>query len=143
MNVKLNSKTWMTLKSSIVIFQALKPLQLQWPQQPQQPRWPQWPQQPHFIQQLPEPDGWIIPGTKMTSNGVFCWMDYQKSKFLLVYGTFSVGGCWGQPMLLFLKTGWWNSNSLTSGFYRYLQTKSNLHIYIILKETFQCETPCT
>ena len=30
----------------------------------------------------------------------------------------------------FLKTGWWNSNFQTSGMYRYLQAKSNLHISI-------------
>ena len=30
----------------------------------------------------------------------------------------------------FLKTGCWNSNFQTSGIYRYLQTKSNLHISI-------------
>ena len=101
--IKLNSRTWMTPKSPIVIFQALEPLQPQWPQQPQQPRWPQWPQQPHFIQELPEPDGWIIPGTKMTSTSVFCWMDHQKSNFLLVSDIFSVRGCWGQPLLLFWK----------------------------------------
>ena len=35
--------------SSLVIFQALEPLQPQWPLQPQQPPWPQWPIQPHFI----------------------------------------------------------------------------------------------
>ena len=32
--IKLNSRTWMSLKSSVVIFQALEPLQPQWPQQP-------------------------------------------------------------------------------------------------------------
>ena len=31
---------------------------------------------------------------------------------------------------IFLKTGWWNSNSQTSGICRYLQTKYNLHISI-------------
>ena len=36
--IKLNSRTWMTLKSPVVIFQALEPLQPQWPQQP---LWPQ------------------------------------------------------------------------------------------------------
>ena len=36
MKIKLNSNAWMTLKSSVVIFQALKPLQPQWPQWPQQ-----------------------------------------------------------------------------------------------------------
>ena len=44
--LKLNSNAWMTLESSVVIFQALKPLQPPWPQWPQQPQWPQWPQQP-------------------------------------------------------------------------------------------------
>jgi hypothetical protein len=32
---KLNSGTWMIVKSSVLIFQALKPLQPQGPQQPQ------------------------------------------------------------------------------------------------------------
>ena len=35
--IKLNPGTWMTLQSSVVIFQALEPLQPQWPLQPQQP----------------------------------------------------------------------------------------------------------
>ena len=43
----------------------------------------------------------IINGIKMTNTDPFCGMDHQKSKFSLIYGTFSVGGCWGQPMLLF------------------------------------------
>ena len=52
--IKLNLRTCMTLKSSVVIFQALEPLRPQWPLQPQQPPWPHfikknyisWPQQP-------------------------------------------------------------------------------------------------
>ena len=28
----------------------------------------------------------------------FCGMDHQKSNFSLISDTFSVGGCWGQPM---------------------------------------------
>ena len=47
--IKLTLMIWMSLKSSVVIFQALEPLQPQWPLQPQQPQWPQWPPQPHFI----------------------------------------------------------------------------------------------
>ena len=35
----------------------------------------------------------------------FCGMDHQKSNFLLISDTFSVRGCWGQPMSFFLKTG--------------------------------------
>ena len=49
--IKLNSTTWMTLMSSLVIFKALEPLQPQWPQQPP---WPQCPIQPHFIKK------WLI-----------------------------------------------------------------------------------
>ena len=79
--IKLSSRTWMSLKSSVVIFEALKPLQPQWPQQPQQPRGPQWPQQPHFTKKLPEPDGWIIPGTKITSAGPFLWDGSSKIQF--------------------------------------------------------------
>ena len=76
--IKLNSRTWITLKSSVVIFQSLEHLQLQWPQQPQQPQWLQWPRQPHFIKKLTDPDGLIIPGTNMTnttcpSNGKTSW----------------------------------------------------------------------
>ena len=33
----------------------------------------------------------------------FCGIDHQKSNFSLIFGTFSVGGCWGQAMLLFWK----------------------------------------
>ena len=33
----------------------------------------------------------------------FCGMDHLKSNFSLIFDTLSVGGCWGQPMLLFWK----------------------------------------
>ena len=33
----------------------------------------------------------------------FCWIVHQKSKFSLISDTSSVGGCWGQPILLFWK----------------------------------------
>ena len=116
--IKLNSRTWMTLKSSVVIFQALEPLQPQWPQQPQQPRWPQWPQQPHFTKELPEPDGWIIPGTKMTSTGPFLWDGSSKIQFFTgIWYLF----CWRllrPAYVTFLKTGCKYQNVITSGIYR-------------------------
>ena len=31
----------------------------------------------------------------------YCGMDIRKSHFSLIFGTFSVGGCWGQPKLFF------------------------------------------
>ena len=97
--IKLNSRTWMTWKSSVVIFH----LQPQWPQQPQQPQWPQWPRQPHFIKNFTYPDGWIIPVTQMTNTGPFLWNASSKFHFLLIYDTLSFGGCWGQWVLLFWK----------------------------------------
>ena len=69
--VKPNSWTWMTLNSSVVIFQTVEPQRPQWPLQPQQPRWLQWPRQPHFIKIFIQPDGWIIFSTQMTNTSPF------------------------------------------------------------------------
>ena len=93
----------MTLKSSVLLFQALKSLQPQWPQWPQQPQWPQWPQQPHFIKKSTDPDGLIIPGTQMTNTSPFLWNGSSKFQFFTDIWYLSVGGCWGQQMLLFQK----------------------------------------
>ena len=96
--IKLNSRNWMTWKSSVVIFQS------QWPQQPQQPQWPQWHRQSHFIKTFTYPDGWIIPGTQMTNKYWPLFVEWIiKTPFSLIYDTLSVGGCWDQPVLLFLK----------------------------------------
>ena len=80
--IKLNSTTWMTLMSSMVIFRALEPLQPQWPLQPQQPQWHQWPQQPHFIKKT------LLVlmvrsslASKWSKPVTFCGMDNQKSSF--------------------------------------------------------------
>ena len=94
--IKLSSRTWMSLKSSVVIFQALEPLQPQWPQQPQQPQWPQWPH---------ESDGWIIIGTQMTSTGSFLWNGSSKIQFFTGIWYFS---CWRllrPAYVTFLRTG--------------------------------------
>ena len=116
--IKLSSRTWMSLKSSVVIFQALEPLQPQWPQQPQQPRWAQWPQQPHFTKELYEPDGWIIPGTKMTSTGPFSWDGSSKIQFFTgIWYLF----CWRllrPAYVTFLKTGCKYQNVMTSAIHR-------------------------
>ena len=128
--IKLNSNAWMTLKSSVVIFQALKPLQPQWPQWPQQPQWPQWPRQPHFIKKSTDPDGLIIPSTQMTNTSPFLWNGSSKIQFFTdIWYTFC-------PRLVrpacvtFLKTGWWNSNAPHSGYQNHLQTNSSLRISI-------------
>ena len=122
----LNSRTRMTLKSSIVILQALETTAPQWPLQP---HWRQQSLQPYFLKKLPDPNGLII---KMTSIGHFFGMVLQKSKLSPMYGTVSVGGCWGQPILL--KTGGWNSNVMSSEIHSYLQTISKLHISICQRQ---------
>ena len=99
--IKLNARTWMTLKSPVLIFWSLESLQPQWPQQPQQPQWPQWPQQPHFIKKFTGPDGLMILCTKTTITGPFLWNGLSKIQFFIDFSTFSVRGSWGQPMLLF------------------------------------------
>ena len=76
--IKLNIRTWMTLKSSVVIFQTIEPYQQMWPLQFQQPLKPQWPLQ------LP-----------------FCTIYISTKIFFTDISTFSVSGCWGQRMLLF------------------------------------------
>ena len=85
--MKLNSRTWMTLKSSVVIFQASEPLQ---------PldlislcNWPLPPQKPYFIKK--HPDCCIIPSNKMTNTDPFLWNGSTKSNFSLLSDTLSVG----------------------------------------------------
>ena len=46
---------------------------------------------------------WSSMASKWPVLVIFCGMVHQKSKLSLIYGTISVGGCWGQPMLLFWK----------------------------------------
>ena len=112
--IKLNSNAWMTLKSSVVIFQALKPLQPQWPQWPQQPQWPQWPRQPHFIKNFIDPDGLIIPSTQMTTTSPFLWNRLSKIKFFTNIWYSFCRRLLRPANVIFLKTGWWNTNIRTS-----------------------------
>ena len=101
-NGKLNSKTWMTLKSSVVIFQALEPLLSQWPRQP------------HFIKKFTHPDGWIIPTTKMTNTSSFLRNRSSKIQWFTDIWYPFCQRLWRPAYVIFLKTGWWNSNFQTS-----------------------------
>ena len=83
--------TWMTLKSSLVIFQTLEPLQPRWPHRPLRPHWPQQPRQHYFIKELHNPNDLIIPGTKLTDNGPFLWNESSKIHFSLISTTLFVG----------------------------------------------------
>ena len=109
-----NKQKLMTLKSSEVVFQALKFLQPQWPQRPQQPQWPQWPQQPHIIKKFTNPEGLIISSTQLTNASPFLWNGSSKIQFFTdIWSPF----CWRllRPAdVIFLKTGWWNTIFFTS-----------------------------
>ena len=129
-----------------MIFQALEPLQPHWPQRPLQPLWPNWPLQPHFINFLPDLDGWIIPGTKMIKTGPFLWNGSSKIHFLLISDTLAVGGCWGQQMLLFWELVDKIQMSKPPEHTRHHDSRQlsiPLPLRAIYFSTFQYETPCT
>ena len=46
---------------------------------------------------------WSFLAPKWPILALVCGIDHQKSNFSLIFCTFSVGGCWGQAMLLFWK----------------------------------------
>ena len=112
--IKLNSDAWMTLKSSVVIFQALKPLQPQWPQWPQQPQWPQWPQQPHFIKIFTDPDGLIIPSTQMINTSPILWNRSLKIQYFTDIWYSFCRRLLRPADVNCLKTGWWNTKVQSS-----------------------------
>ena len=78
----------MTLKSLLMIFQTLEPLQPQQPHRPLQPQWPQQPLKPYFIKKLYD---WIVPDTKMTNGGPFLWNGPSKIQFFTKISNISVG----------------------------------------------------
>ena len=96
--IKLNSRTWMILKSSVLIFQTLKHQHPQWPLQPQQPLWPL---QPYFIKKILV----LIIASSLAPKWPilvhFCRIYHQTSNFSLILAP--VGCCWGQLMLTFWK----------------------------------------
>ena len=122
-----------------MIFQAIEPLQ------PQQPQWPQWPRQPHFIKNFIQPDGWIIPSTQMTNTSPFLWNGSSKIQFFTKIGNISVGGWWGQSVLLFWKLVLMPKNiqsQHSKSTFKQNLTCIFLSVRVNLKETFQSEIPC-
>ena len=97
--IKMNSETWLTLQSSVVIFQVLEPLQPPWP----------------------------------------------LSTYHKISDALSVGGCWGELMLLFWKLVDETQISKPQEYantFKQTLTCIFLSVRVNLKETFQCETPC-
>ena len=121
----MNPRSRVTLKSSVVIFWALETSAASATSLASTASTALFPQK-----NLPDPDCLIINGFKMTTTGHFLWNESSKIQiFTDIWYLF----CWRllrPAYATFLKTGWWNSNSLTSGIYSYLQIKSSLHISI-------------
>ena len=75
----------------------------------------------------------------------FCGVDHQKSNFSLISDTLSVGGCWGQPMLLFWKvadeTQMGNPHDYAA---RDISWKLSIFLPFraIWKKPYHYETPC-
>ena len=70
---------------------------------------------------------------------------HQKSIVLLISDTFSVGGCWGQPMLLFWKLGDKTQMSIPCD-HAARDIPSKFSIFLPLRaiyfRSYQSETPC-
>ena len=82
---------------------------------------------------------------KWSKTVPFCGMDHQKSNFLLISGSLSFGGCWGQPMVLFWKLVDETQISPPPEATRHHSlTKSwiLLPLRAIYLRPFQCDTPC-
>ena len=76
----------------------------------------------------------------------FCGMDHQKSNFSLISDTLSVGGCWGQPMLLFLKlVDETQMSNPRDNVARDILSKFSIHLPLrsVYFRSFLYETPCT
>ena len=102
-------------KSSEMIFKTRETFQ-----QPRQPNWPHQSRQPYFLQEIPDHDGLIIPGTKMTNTGHFLWNRSSKIQFFTDIWYLFCLRLLRSGYVTFLKTGWWNSNDHTSRIHKYL-----------------------
>ena len=75
-----------------------------------------------------------------------CGMDHQKPTILLIFGTLCLGVCGGQSKLLFWKLVLTIKMSISQDFkttFKYNLTCIFLSLRAKLKNTLQCETPCT
>jgi hypothetical protein len=70
----LNSRTWKTLKSTVVIFQVLET-------------------SPASLTSAASATSLASTASRAPILVIFCGMDHQKSNFSLIYGTLSDGGC--------------------------------------------------
>ena len=111
-------------------FKSLWPLQPPWPHQPLRPQWPLQPQMPFFTKKLPGPDGWIIPGTKMTNTVSLLWNNSSKIQiFTDILYTFC-RRLLRPADVTFLKTMNVYQKFIISAFQNYCQTRFYLHISI-------------
>ena len=113
----LNYRTWMTLKTSVVIFQALETSAASLTSAasatslastasfPQKMSWSWWCD--HHWHQNDQSGHFLWNGSSKTQYFTNIWYPFWQRLLRLAYVTF-------------LKTGWWNSNAQASGIHRYL-----------------------
>ena len=86
--IKLKSRTWMTLKYSLVIlmyFRSENQCSFNDLHSPEQSPWPQWPLEPHFNnKEILIMMFWSFLAPKLPMQVLFSWMHDHKSKFLLI-----------------------------------------------------------
>ena len=88
---------------------------------------------------------WSSLAPKLPIPVPFCGMDHQKSNFLLISDTLSVGGCWGQPMSFFWKLVDETQISAPPEATRHHKSKKILVLLSLranLKSQFRNEIPC-
>ena len=77
----LNSRTWKTLKSTVVIFQALETSAASLTSAASATLLASTASKAQFPQKLPDPYGLIITRTKITNTGNFLWNGSSKIQF--------------------------------------------------------------
>ena len=120
----LNSRTWMTLQSSKVIFQALETSAASLTSVFSATSLASTASTAFFSQKTSW--SWLFDHTcqlppKWPTQVPFCGLDHQNSNFSLTFAWYPFCRRLLRPaFVIFLKVGWWNSNAQTSGTHWYL-----------------------
>ena len=133
--MNLNSRNWMSLKSSVVIFQSVETSVASLTWVAYVTLLASTASKPNFLNKLPTPSAWVISGTKLTNT---CPLSSKIQFFTDIWYSFCRRLV--RPVnVTFSKTGWYNLNVKTSGSSRH---HNSLKILILLLFSFVHDTPC-
>ena len=114
LNVKLNSRTWMTLNSSVNDFSSLRISAVSMSCTASITSVASITSTVSFYQEFTHFDGWIIPSTQKTNTSPILFSGSSKIQFVAdIWYPFS-RSLLRPAYVTFLKTGQWNSNFQTS-----------------------------